>query len=81
MITSRPFNEFTSGANQVMDRGQDIIMMALHNSQERTLEEYQQLVTGADARLRFVGCSQPEGSVLSFIEFQLEGHGDQRDDS
>ncbi|KAM7210180.1 S-adenosyl-L-methionine-dependent methyltransferase [Rhypophila decipiens] len=52
--------------------GQDIIMMALHNSQERTLQEYKELVTSADERLKYVGCSQPEGSVLSFIEFQFD---------
>lgn len=47
-------------------------MMVLHNSQERTLKEYQQVVTDADARLKYVGHSQPEGSVLSFIEFRFD---------
>jgi hypothetical protein len=46
-------------------------MMALHNSQERTLEEYQALVTGADGRLRYARHTQPEGSILAFIEFVL----------
>ena len=47
-------------------------MMLLHNSQERTLDEYKQLVGEADARLVYVGCTQPEGSLLSFIEFRLD---------
>lgn len=43
--------------------GEDIIMMALDNSQERAQKQYRELVEGADRRLRYVGCTKPEGSV------------------
>ena len=46
--------------------------MALYNSQERTLEEYQILVVSTDLRLKYIRHSQLEGSVLSFIEFRLD---------
>ena len=46
-------------------------MMLLHNSQERTLDEFKELVREADPRLHYVNHTRPENSILSFIEFSF----------
>jgi hypothetical protein len=44
------------------------MMMAFHNSKERTLDDFAALLQNADTRLRLSGCIQPKGSLHAFIE-------------
>ena len=48
------------------------MMMAFHNSRERTLEEFQHVFREADPRFRIAGFKQPERSMLAFIEVVFE---------
>lgn len=50
----------------------DMGMLMLINGKERTLQEYVDLVRGADSCLKFVSVSHPVGSSFSLIEFIFE---------
>jgi hypothetical protein len=45
----------------------DIGMLQLFNSNQRTKEEWVQLIQGADERFEFVGAEQPKGAVRWII--------------
>lgn len=54
-------------------RSLDLCMMAMFNSKERTVEEWEGLFQIADRRFRFLGAKRPSKSLLWIIEAVWEG--------
>ena len=50
------------------NRSNDLNMLAIFNSQERSAKDWQALFEEADARFSFRGIIKPRGSTLVFIE-------------
>ena len=50
----------------------DLTMLNLHNSKERSLDDFIKLSKEADPRLKYVGVQQPAGSFFSFIEILFD---------
>ncbi len=55
-----------------ISRMRDLFMMQAMGGQERDLQQWEALVRDADAKLRIVSVSKPEGSVLSVIDVRFE---------
>lgn len=55
------------------NRSSDLLMLALFNSKERNLEDWTELINGADSRFSITQVNQPPGSKLSVIELTWEG--------
>lgn len=53
-------------------RVRDLTMMQVFNSQERHLEDWNEIFTQVDQRLKVRSLTQPAGSVLSIIELALD---------
>ena len=53
-------------------RAIDLTMLAVHNSQERSLSQLIELVKEADPRLHYVRFQQPQGSNRAFIEILFD---------
>lgn len=47
-------------------------MLEICNARERDLDEWKSLFVQADARFKFKGVTQPEGSTLALIEASWE---------
>jgi 6-hydroxytryprostatin B O-methyltransferase len=53
-------------------RVRDMTMLQVFNAGERGMEDWEEVVKGADARLRIVGVKQPLGSAMGLIEVTLD---------
>lgn len=51
---------------------EDSLMMAVHNAQERSEEEYITLFKQADKRFNFVGLSHSSGAFQSLVDFEFK---------
>ncbi|KAF2103339.1 S-adenosyl-L-methionine-dependent methyltransferase [Rhizodiscina lignyota] len=55
----------------------DLMMMAFHNSKERSPEQFWALFQEADPRFKLVEFRQPEGSSLGFMEVLFENESEE----
>ncbi|RAH46160.1 putative O-methyltransferase [Aspergillus brunneoviolaceus CBS 621.78] len=60
----------SSGQVEAIVRCMDCRMLALFGGRERTKNDIVALVQGVDTRLAWKSCTQPEGSMASFLAFQ-----------
>ena len=51
----------------------DMQMMTMHNSQERSRQDFEDLLAATDPRLKLVGVHLAEPSPLALLEVRLEG--------
>lgn len=64
----------SSGLGRVLTlhRTIGLTMLAVHNSQERSLGQFIELVKEADPRLHYVKFQQPPGSNRAFVEILFD---------
>ena len=65
--------------DEAIARVRDVAMLQLMDGAERDLTQWESLLREADPRLRILGVSRPEGSLLSLLDVRLDGKGEEEE--